>query len=702
MRSADGAKPAATPGGFGVPYVVIVREDSMLLFRRACLTCVAALAVSAGVPASAQEAAPDGTDTDYTTFNLDELTGMDVVYGAASYDQKITDAPASVTVITADEIQAHGYRTLADVLASVRGFNISYDRSYDYVGVRGFSRPGDFNTRVLLLHDGHPGNDIVYGTAAAGPEMTVDLAVVKRIEIIRGPGSVLYGAGAFFAVINLVTYDGDELGGAEVTAEYGSRGRLGGQAAWGGTVGGGGSLLLAGDAFRDEGDELYWPEYDDPATNNGVFENGDREVARHAYAKYVRPGLQATAGWVRRDKRIPTGDWGMIFNDTGAVVSDERVALDLSGDRRLSADASLRGRLSYDDYTCRGDYPYDVADEGQPLQRAVQHDEAHGVWWSGEFQASLRRGSHRFVAGADFRRSTTARQTSVVVDPFESLLDIDGTMDNAGIYVQDEWTLGQPASLYLGLRGDSYRSFGGNLTPRCGLVTRPDRRTTAKILYGEAFRAPNAYELFYGDGISQKPNPGLKPECVRTWEAVVERELSDRLRVGVCLYDNRITGLVDQIVDPDDGMIVFRNVADAYTRGVEIDVDARLMPGLRGRFSLSAQRGEEESSETPLTNAPARLVKLNLTTPRQGVALAGALEVQHVSRRGTLAGDWAPAYTVVNLDATWWTPVRGLQFDLAIDNALDERYADPGAAHQAQDMLAREGRLLTGRLGWHW
>jgi hypothetical protein len=57
---------------------------------------------------------------------------------------------------------------------------------------------------------------------------------------------------------------------------------------------------------------------------------------------------------------------------------------------------------------------------------------------------------------------------------------------------------------------------------------------------------------------------------------------------------------------------------------------------------------------------------------------------------------------VVNLDATWWTPVRGLQFDLAIDNALDERYADPGAAHQAQDMLAREGRLLTGRLGWHW
>lgn len=674
----------------------------MLLSRRVCLACVFALALFVGVRAPARATPPDAAGTDYTTFNLDELTGMDVVYGAASYDQKITDAPASVTVITADEIQAHGYRTLADVLASVRGFNISYDRSYDYAGVRGFGRPGDYNTRVLLLHDGHPGNDIVYGTAAAGPEMTVDLAIVKRIEIIRGPGSVLYGAGAFFAVINLVTFDGDELGDVEVATEYGSRGRLGGRAIWGGEVGSGGSLLLAADAFRDDGDDLYWPEYDDPATNNGVFEDGDREAAGHLYAKYVRPGLQATAGWVRREKRIPTGDWDMIFNDTGAKVSDERVALDLSGVRQLSPDASLRGRLSYDDYTCRGDYPYDNAEEGQPLQRVVQHDEAHGVWWSGEVQASLRHRGHRLVAGADFRRSTTARQLSVMLDPFESLLDIDGTMNNAGIYVQDEWTLGKPASLYVGLRYDTYRSFGGNLTPRCGLVTHPDGRTTAKILYGEAFRAPNAYELFYGDGLSQKPNPDLEPEAVHTWEAVVERELSDRVRLGVCVYDNWIQGLVDQAVDAEDGLIVFRNVDDACTRGVEFDVDARLLPGLRGRFSVSLQRGEDESTEELLTNAPARLVKLNLTTPRQGVAVAGALEVQHVSGRATLADGWAPAYTVVNLDATWWTPVRGLQFDLAIDNALDQRYGDPGAAHQRQDVLQREGRLLAARLGWHW
>ncbi len=679
----------------------LIQGGWMLVCRQAGLVgaCALALLAGAGTPLRAAE---DGSAPDYTAFNLDELMGMDVVYGASSYDQKITDAPASVTVIMADEIRAHGYRTLADVLASVRGFNVTSDRVYDYVGVRGFGRPGDFNTRVLILHDGHPGNDIIYGTAAIGPELAVDIGIVKRIEIIRGPGSALYGAGAFFAVINLVTYDGDELADTEVDVEYGSHSRCGARAAWGRSVGTGGSLLLAGDAFRDDGEDYYWPEDDSPATGNGIFRDGDREAAGHLYGKYASGGLQATAAWVRRDKRVPTGDWSMLFGDTVADVSDRRLALDLSGNRALSAGVSVRARLSYDDYLCRGNYPYDWADAGQPEDRVVQHDEARGKWWSGELQASARGRRHRVVAGADFRRSIMASQTSAIVDPAEQLLDINDTLGNAGVYLQDEWTISDGASLYLGLRYDAYRSFGGNLTPRCGLVTRPDGRTTAKLLYGEAFRAPNAYELFYGDGISQKKSPDLEPERVRTWEVVVERELGGRARAGLSVFDNAITGLIDETLDPGDGMIVFRNIDNARTRGAELDLDARLLPGLNGRFSVSAQRAEDEATGQVLTNTPARLVKLDLSTPRQGVPLAAALEIQHVSRRRTLADACAPPSLVVNLDVTWWMPVHGLQADVAIDNALNQRYADPGAGHQVRDLLDRAGRRVIARLFWRW
>ena len=124
--------------------------------------------------------------------------------GEASLEEH-SDAPSSVTVITADEIQKYGYRTLGDILRSVRGFYITSDRNYDYVGVRGFARLGDWNSRVLLLVDGHRTNDHIFGQAMIGSEFLVDVDLIERVEIIRGPSSSLYGAGAFFAAINVIT-----------------------------------------------------------------------------------------------------------------------------------------------------------------------------------------------------------------------------------------------------------------------------------------------------------------------------------------------------------------------------------------------------------------------------------------------------------------------------------------------------------------
>lgn len=672
----------------------------MAVQLRILATWVLALAAGATVATPVRTAANEADSIDYAALDLSQLMDIDVVYGAASYDQKLTDAPAAVTVITADEIEAHGYRTLADVLASVRGFHLSYDRSYEYIGVRGFGRPGDYNTRVLILLDGHPANDIIYGTAAAGGELPVDLDLVRRLEVIRGPGSALYGAAAFFAVVNIVTWNGDELAGTEAALEGGSHRARGARASWGGKVGAAASLLLAARATATDGDDLYWAEFDDPATNDGVFADGDREQVGHLFGKYRRGALQATVAWSRRDKSLPTAEWGMLFGDTGAEVSDERLSLDLSTAGSLSNAVTWRARLGYDDYLCRGDYPFDAAGEDEPELRLVQHDKAQGRWWNGDAELSGSVGAHRLVAGGDFSRSLRAQQTSRIVEPAEVLLDISHRVDNAGVFLQDEWKAFSRASVFLGLRYDRYSSFGDHLTPRCGLVAHLDGRTSAKLLYGEAFRAPNVYELFYSDGISQKDNPGLEPERIRTWELVLERELGADVRVGASLFDNAITDLIDQTEDPDDGLVIFRNAGDARTWGAELDVDARLLRGLRGRLSLSLQRAENQADGDLLTNAPARLLKLNLATPRQGVNLAGALEVQHVSRRRTLADAWAPAYVVANLDLTWWTPVAGLEADLAVDNLLDQRYGDPGASHQIQDVLAREGRLFLARLRW--
>src|SRR5260221_13350125 len=141
------------------------------------------------------------------------------VFGASERLQPVTEAPASVSFITADEIARYGYRTLADILRGVRGMYVSDDRNFSLVGTRGFATPGDYTSRILLLVNGHRVNDNVFGQAEIGAEFGLDPAMFERVEIIRGPASSLYGDSAFFAVVNVITRSGASLGGGSIALE---------------------------------------------------------------------------------------------------------------------------------------------------------------------------------------------------------------------------------------------------------------------------------------------------------------------------------------------------------------------------------------------------------------------------------------------------------------------------------------------------
>ena len=149
-------------------------------------------------------------------LSLEELMRMDAgrVYGASERLQPSTEAPASVSFITAEEIARFGYRTLADILRGVRGMYVTEDRNFSLIGVRGFATPGDYNSRILLLVNGHRMNDNVFGQAEIGAEFGLDPAMFERVEVIRGPAASIYGDSAFFAVVNVITKPGAAIGGA--------------------------------------------------------------------------------------------------------------------------------------------------------------------------------------------------------------------------------------------------------------------------------------------------------------------------------------------------------------------------------------------------------------------------------------------------------------------------------------------------------
>lgn len=199
-----------------------------------------------------------GQTKDIMDLNPEELKSVQV-YSASMYLQDDREAPSSVTVITADQIRQFGYRTLADALQSVGGFDVTYDRNYANVGVRGFSRPGGYNDQVLLLVNGHRFNDNVYNSAQIGTEFPLDVALIERIEIVRGPSSSLYGASAFLAVINVITKSAQTAAGLELSFEAGGFGSYRGRSTIGGNYHGV-DALFSGTIYDSAGPaRLFFP-----------------------------------------------------------------------------------------------------------------------------------------------------------------------------------------------------------------------------------------------------------------------------------------------------------------------------------------------------------------------------------------------------------------------------------------------------------
>ena len=158
-----------------------------------------------------------------------------VVTAASRFAQGTGEAPASISVITGEEIRRFGYRTVADVLTSVRGIYSSNDRNYTYLGLRGFAETGNYNSRTLVLLDGHRLNEPLADAAYFGLESAVAIEDIERVEVIRGPGSSLYGTNALLGVINIVSKRTDWRG-VRVGAETGNLGTYRGRVAWSGRV----------------------------------------------------------------------------------------------------------------------------------------------------------------------------------------------------------------------------------------------------------------------------------------------------------------------------------------------------------------------------------------------------------------------------------------------------------------------------------
>ncbi len=620
------------------------------------------------------------------------------VTSASKFPQKESDAPTAVTVITAQDIKDYGYRTVSEIVRSVRGVYINSDRNYDYIGNRGFNVPGDLNTGVLVLLDGYRLNDALYDQGPISSEFPVDIDLIERVEFLPGAGSAIYGNNAFFGVINIITKTGKDFKGhgVEVSGRVASYGTDQERISFGKRFENGANLIVSASRHDSEGEKaLYFPELDSPETNNGVTSYGNFDKAERLFAKLSWQHLTLETGYSKRKKGLTTGIYGTEFNDPRSQNNDQHFFVNLAYDNQISDHLNLYARAYHGRYDYPGVFVY--------VPETVNYTEGLSRWWGSEFRLmSTHLDKHKLVLGGEFQHNYHLSIQSVDIDPPASL-GFDKATYRYGFFLQDEMQLFDNLIFNTGVRLDHFSYAGTQINPRLALIYKPWENTAFKFIYGSSFRAPSPYELYYSNP-SQLASPNLSPEKIKTFEGIIEYQPDSTLKLTAVGFHYQTTNLVELREIPasnpnEDPRNQYVNSGKDEAWGAEFEVEKIWAYGSRLRASYTWVDAFDSDDKLKLINSPSHLLKLNFSTPLFDNKLRAGIETQYTSRRQGRNRAPASGYPLVNLTLTTGNNLfdgylKGLEISGSIYNLTDQPYESVTSDEFVQYFIPHNGRNL--------
>ncbi len=654
--------------------------------------CLIALLATAFVPPARSQ-----PEQDLNELSLEQLLDLTIV-SASRFRQKVSEVPSAVTVVTRADIQQYGWRTLAEAVRSVPGFYVHADRSYNYVGARGFARPQDYNSRVLLLIDGQRTNDAVYDMAYVGSESLIDIDLVERIEVVRGPGSSVYGGNALFGVINVITRTGARIDGVELATAWSSFNTVYGRATYGKRADNGGEVVASISGMDSKGPDLYFPEFDAPETRYGRTSGTAFDRNSRFYASLASAGLSLTAAASKRQIGSPAASFGVLFDDPGNRLTDQQASLSMSYTRQMTLDSDLSLRLFWGSYSFDTVGIYAGATRGDPPVR--NRDRAEAQWWGSEAKlVTTWSGRNKLVGGIEYQSNYRQDQWVYDISPYQAYLDDIRHGWRAGVFAQNDFQWTDAVKVSLGARYDKVGNAAGEFSPRLGLVYRSSEQTAWRLLYGSAFRPPNAYERFYTYPEQQIGNETLQPEKLKTWEAGVEHYLGKQTRLAATAYYYTIDKLIEQVSEAESGLLQFQNVDQVKAQGLELEAEYHWDNSARLRLSLDLLQTQNAQGKQ-LSNSPQAVGKFLASLPLPWMGLRLGAEGQWLASRETDAGSRAASYGVVNL--TLLRPVvhGGWQLSVSLFNLFDKKFSDPAAPDlgvPGRDRFAQDGRTFRAK-----
>lgn len=636
------------------------------------------------------------------------------VVAASRRSERVSDAPSSVSIIPREELALFAYPTLAEALRGVQGLYQWNDRAYPTLGVRGIGRLGSYGNRVLVLNDDHPTNDNWVGSSYVSFDARTDLADVERIEIVRGPGSVLFGTNAIAGVVNVVSrnvgeQNQTELGLSAVQDGVG-RARLRQDIRLGPET----SLWSSVGVASGDGTSFVLPG-STPGEVIVTERRADRLTAGTVQSHFEHRAFSVSAFGHTHEKHQPTGWFETIVGDPRAKQRDSRAYVDARFEPEVTDELTSLSRVHVNYYGYRGVFPRNEVDGG------VENDRFDGSWVGVE---------QRFVYAPTKVLSITLGGEGQV----HFLMDQQAG-DNEGLFLDEERNLLVGAGygmvdlffagirISAGARFDAYSTFGSSINPRVAVVGTPYSSGTTKIILGKAFRAPSLYELYYNDGgFTQIASPDLGPEEVWSTEVQHIHQFTKTVSASVGAFANRITDLVTSIGEGSmESPIEYVNSGRPLaTVGVETRIRREWGQGWMAEAGYTIQTAAFLASESlgdvftwhtsdehqDVANVPGHLVTAKGAIPIIGKALTLGSRVTAESSRETseeLVADGEQSATnpffIWDVVLSGREGQTGVSYSFGVYNVTDNRYELPLSAEFSQSTFPQPGRTFLAQLG---
>ena len=612
------------------------------------LSIVAALTLN--FPTSfAYEFIMEGDSIDELEESLADFYGDEEFVSIATGTKKaIHKAPSTTTVITAEDIKMMGANSVFEILETVTGIHIypsNLDRMKPNFSIRGIHTSE--NPQTLLLVNGE--KTTYEYTGARWEQFNVGINLIDRIEIIRGPGSAVYGADAFSGVINIITKGVDAVSGSDFGVKAGS---FNTKSSWFNIVDSDNTLKYSLNAqwSKTDGDEDRIVQTDAMHTIGlgflsnapSAFNTKLETIDIHAQLSYL--GFYAKAWYLNNEGGTGAGA-AQALSSRDIEKTD---ALTLSSGYKWDASENLTIDFSahyqeYNDDTYFVIYPAGMAlprafnEQGIPTKftvftegligQPIAQEKHYGANLVSHYSSIEQ---HTIRAEVGYRYSEAKQEEYKNFGPgvLNGTEDFkDGTLTNVTgtphiymqnqdrelyfVSLQDEWALAADWELTAGVRYDNYSDFGGTLNPRLALVWQTQHNLTTKVLYGEAFRAPSFQELYAINNPIVLGNPNLEPENIKTTEVAFDYRPTFDWQIMLNLYTYQADNLISW-VPQGNGTNVANNVGSQDGYGAELEAKWQPIDSLKIKAGYTWQTSEDKNSKETIADAPGQTFDINV------------------------------------------------------------------------------------------